>query len=200
MAHYYHLMNKVWPECSYTNLWIVCDFFFITEHKGWIAVMPKNVVECLTEKCLLTPRWDRYDCEVETSRFFLKVGYVKWCFAGAHRWKDVLLKQMWKNVFLKHTQVKGCLAIANTWKDVWWRSINVTPQTEEERALVWFAPPHYSWLTTSMYWLTLHWDYWYALVVTPERNSSKNFLWGSYGFLVLQWSQVSWWALWFPQD
>jgi hypothetical protein len=62
-----------------------------------------------------------------------------------------------KAVFLKQTQVKGCFDIADTWKDSWWR-INMTPQTVGDKhwALIWFALPHYSLLTTHVYWFALH--------------------------------------------
>jgi hypothetical protein len=80
-------------------------------------------------------------------------------FCWAYRWKDVF-------------------DIANTWKDTWWRSINMTPKTVEEKhwALVWFALPCYSLLKTLRYWFVLH-SYLAQLIVTlPLRDLTQELL------------------------
>lgn len=97
--------------------------------------------------------------------FSWKARYVIWCFAEAHRWKDVLLKQTHKQ-----TQVKGCLDTADTWKDVDEGVLNMTQQMvgDKHRALVWFAPPCYFSLKTGMYWFALHWA---QLITLPSRET-----------------------------
>ena len=51
-----------------------------------------------------------------------KVSYIKLCFAGEHRWKDVFAEVgVWGNLLLKQTQEKGCFAEADTWRDVWFQ-------------------------------------------------------------------------------
>ena len=39
--------------------------------------------------------------------FLWKVSHVKWCSAGAHRWKDVSLKQTWERMFSWSRHMKG---------------------------------------------------------------------------------------------
>ena len=111
--------------------------------------------------------------------FHCKVSYIKRCFAGEHRRKEVLLKQT----------CERCMMLR--------RHINVIPQTVGAWALVHFAPPGYSSLTDV-----------HACIGSPyiallssacggaiERNLPKNF---SVRFLLLP--QAGWWALWFLLD
>ena len=109
-------------------------------------------------------------------------------FSGAHRWKDVLLKQTHERIFSwsRHRWKNGLTT--DTWKDAWWRSINVTPQTvgDWQWALVWFAPPWYSSLMThsigSPYIVLLSSTHGND---TTERHLPKNCLCGSCSSLSL---------------
>ena len=140
--------KQFWTLTSLCTLTCPClplDYFTLSGAKeitGWLCSWVELRCGHLLVKWKLLVLW--------------KVSYARWCFAGGHRWKDVLLKQVWRIVFLKQTQVKGCLDIADMWKDSWWRSINMTPQTVGDKhwALVWFVS--LSSLTTHLYWFALH--------------------------------------------
>jgi hypothetical protein len=99
-----------------------------------------------------------------------KMGWLKWkllvslesqlCqmmfYWGTHVKRCLVKADTWKTVFLKQTHVKGCFYIADMWKGTWWWSIHMTSQIVGAWALVWFTLPHYSSLTTCMYWFTSH--------------------------------------------
>ena len=84
------------------------------------------------------------------------------------KWKLLVsLESQWcQMMFCWGTRVKGCFArqtrermfcwSRHRWKDAWWRDVNMTPpQTVGARTLVCFALPHYSLLTTCIYWFAL---------------------------------------------
>ena len=76
-----------------------------------------------------------------------KVSCVKWCFAGgAHRWKDVSLKETW---------MKVCFARADTWEGAWWRRVYIWPPQTVGRAqsIGWVCSTS---LTTHMYRFTVY--------------------------------------------
>ena len=76
--------------------------------------------------------------------------------------------QLYQMMFCWGTQVKECFPEGDTGEGmfcysrhvkgymIFRRNVNMTPQKMGARALVCFAPPHYSLLTTCMYWFALH--------------------------------------------
>lgn len=118
-----------------------------------------------------------------------------------------LKSQLCEMIVCWGTQLKGCLAKADTWKNIswsiykWkdaWYKYGPTDSESSDIALLCCALLVFANNTCISVLFTL--CCWTLLVVTPERNSPKNFLWGSCSFLMLPWPQANWWTLKFLQD
>ena len=109
-----------------------------------------------------------------------KVSYVKCWFAGAHRWKDVLLKQTCERLF-SWSRPRWKDVLLQTCERACDEGVYVCPhrQWEEHRALVWSVLPHYSSLKTCMYWFSLFSST--CDNTTTERNLPKSCSRGSCG-------------------
>lgn len=86
--------------------------------------------------------------------FLQKVGYVKWHFVGAHKWKEA---DKSKNVLLEETQERGCFTIANRWKDA----------RCSEGIIIW---PHRQWEL----------EHWFALLCPAILHWWHSFIGSSY--------------------
>jgi len=109
--------------------------------------------------------------------FLWEISYVKWCSAGEHRWKDVLVSKHVNRCVIK--KYKYGTTDSGSW------SIGLLCFSS-----LFSNDTHVLVRLTLSCWAPLVGD-------ASQRNLPKNFLWSPCCFLLLPRPQVGWWALCF---